>query len=343
MRHWVAAGLISLSLAVPLANAAQADSVADFYRGKTVTLIVGYSAGGGYDIYARTMAPYLTKYIPGNPSVVVQNMDGAGSLKATNYIYNVAPRDGTTIGTFGRGMAMEPLIGNSATQFDATKFTWLISTTSEHNVFVIWHTSPVKTWDDMLTKEFTVGGEGSGSDPDIYALLLKNLFGLKLKLISGYPGTTEVTLALERREVDGRASWSWSSLNSTKPDWVKEKKVHFPVQLGLVKNPALPEVPLVIDFATTEKQRQVLKLVLSRQVMGRPFAGPPGIPEDRKQALRKAMEDTLKDPEFVAEAKKRKMDVSPVSGEELEKLIAEVYRTPPEIVAEVRAAITPAN
>jgi tripartite-type tricarboxylate transporter receptor subunit TctC len=195
----------------------------------------------------------------------------------------------------------------------------------------------------MLTREFTVGGEGSGSDPDIYALLLKNLFGLKLKLISGYPGTTEVTLALERGEVDGRASWSWSSLNSTKPDWVKEKKVRFPVQLGLVKNPALPEVPLVIDFATTEKQRQVLKLVLSRQVMGRPFAGPPGIPEDRKQALRKAMEDTLKDPEFVAEAKKRKMDVSPVSGEELEKLVADVYRTPKDIVAEVRAAIAPAN
>jgi tripartite-type tricarboxylate transporter receptor subunit TctC len=339
MRHWAAAGLISLTLAISLANAAQADSVADFYQGKTVTVIVGYSAGGGYDVYARTMAPYLKKYIPGNPNVVVQNMEGAGSLKATNYIYTVAPRDGTTIGTFGRGMAMEPLIGNSATLFDATKFTWLISTTNEHNVFVVWHTSPVKTWNDMLTKEFTVGGEGSGSDPDIYALLLKNLFGLKLKLISGYPGTSEVTLALERHEVDGRASWSWSSLNSTKADWIKDKKVYFPVQLGLVKNPDLPDVPLVMDFATTERQRQILKLVLSRQVMGRPFAGPPGVPEDRKNALRKAMEDTLKDPEFVAEAKKRKMDVSPVSGEDVEKLIAEVYRTPQAIVAEARAAI----
>jgi tripartite-type tricarboxylate transporter receptor subunit TctC len=342
MRHWVRASLIGAALAMPLAAAAQAqsESVADFYRGKTVNLIVGYSAGGGYDVYARMMAPYLTKHLPGNPSVVVQNMEGAGSLKAANYIYNVAPKDGTTIGTFGRGLAMEPLIGNSATQFDATKFTWLASGTNELGVFAVWHTSAIKTWDDMLTKEFTVGGEGSGSDPDIYAALLKNLFGVKLRLISGYPGTSEVTLALERGEVDGRASWSWSSLKSVKPDWIKDKKLRYPVQLGLVKNPDLPDVPLIIDFATTDKQRQILKMILSRQVMGRPFAAPPGLPEDRKQALRKAFDDTLKDPDFLAEAKQRKMDVNPVSGADVEKLVAEVYATPPEVIAEAKAAIT---
>jgi tripartite-type tricarboxylate transporter receptor subunit TctC len=342
MRHWIKASLIGAVLAMPLTGAAQAqsNSVADFYRGKTINMIVGYSAGGGYDIYARLIAPYLTKHLPGNPSVVVQNMDGAGSLKATNYLYNVAPKDGTAIGTFGRGLAMEPLIGGAGTQFDATKFTWLASGTNELGVFVVWHTSPIKTWDDMLTKEFTVGGEGSGSDPDIYAALLKNLFGVKLKLISGYPGTSEVTLALERGEVDGRASWSWSSLKSTKSNWINDKLVRFPVQLGTVRNPDLPDVPTILDFAKTEKQQQIVKLILSRQVMGRPFAAPPGVPEDRKQALRKAFDDSFKDPEFLAEAKKRKMDVNPVSGADIEKLVAEVYATPPEIVKEARTVIT---
>jgi len=342
MRHWMKASLIGAVLATSLTGAAQAqsNSVADFYKGKTINIIVGYSAGGGYDIYARMLAPYLTKHLPGNPTVVVQNMDGAGSLKATNYLYNVAPKDGTAIGTFGRGLAMEPLIGGAGTQFDATKFTWLASGTNELGVFVVWHTSPIKTWDDMLTKEFTVGGEGSGSDPDIYAAVVKNLFGAKLKLISGYPGTSEVTIALERGEVDGRASWSWSSLKSTKPHWIKDNLVRFPVQLGTIKNKDLPDVPLILDFAKTDKQRQILTLILSRQVMGRPFAAPPGIPEDRKQALRKAFDDAFKDPDLIAEATKRKMDVNPVSGADIEKLVAEIYATPPDIVAEARAVIT---
>jgi tripartite-type tricarboxylate transporter receptor subunit TctC len=339
MRRWVAGSLVSITLAMPLANVAQAESVAEFYRGKNVNIIVGYSAGGGYDVYARLMAPYLKKYLPGNPNVITQNLEGAGSLKAANYIYNVAPKDGTAIGTFGRGLAMEPLIGTSATQFDATKFTWIGSGTNELAVFAIWHDSPVKTWSDMLQKSFTVGGEGSGSDPDTYANLLKHLFGVKLKLISGYPGTAEVTLALERGEVDGRASWSWSSLKSLRPEWIENKKLNFPIQLNLSKNPDLPDVPLAIDLATNDRQRQILKMVLSRQVMGRPFAAPPGIPEDRKQALRKAFDDTMKDPEFLAEAKTRKMEVNPVSGVEVEKLVNELYQTPKDVVAEARTAI----
>jgi tripartite-type tricarboxylate transporter receptor subunit TctC len=339
MRCWVAGSLVSITLAMPFATVARADSVADFYRGKTVNIIVGYSAGGGYDVYARLMAPYLKKYLPGNPNIVTQNLEGAGSLKAANYIYNVAPKDGTAIGTFGRGLAMEPLIGTSATQFDATKFTWIGSGTNELAVFAIWHDSPVKTWNDMLQKPFTVGGEGSGSDPDTYANLLKHLFGVKLKLISGYPGTAEVTLALERGEVDGRASWSWSSLKSLRPEWIANKKLNFPIQLNLTKNPELPDVPLAIDFATNDRQRQIMKMVLSRQVMGRPFAAPPGIPEDRKQALRKAFDDTMKDAEFLAEAKTRKMEVNPVSGADVEKLVNELYQTPKDVVAEARAAI----
>jgi tripartite-type tricarboxylate transporter receptor subunit TctC len=340
MRGWVFGILSGIALMPSLPSGAKADAVEDFYRGKTINLIVGFSAGGGYDTTARILAPYLKKYLPGNPSVVVQNMDGAGSLKAANYLYNVAPKDGSVIATFSRGTAMEPLIGSSATQFDATKMTWIGSTTNEYSVFLLWNTAPVKTWNDMLKTEFTVGGEGAGSDSDVYAMLVKNLFGAKLKLVSGYPGSAEIMLALERGELDGRAAFSWSSLKSSKPDWIRDKKVNYPVQLNTLRNPDLPDVPLLEDLASNDRQRQIIKLVLSRQVMGRPFAAPPGIPEERKQALRKAFDQIVSDPEFLAEAKQRKMDVNPVSGAEVEKLVAELYRTPPDVLAETKALIS---
>ncbi len=330
-------GLFALLLALP--QWAQAQSVADFYRGKNLNLIVGYSAGGGYDTYSRILARHLGKHIPGNPSIVVQNMPGAGSLKFANYLYNVAPKDGATIGTFSRGMAMEPLIGGTNVQFDATKFTWLGSGTNETSVFVAWHTAPVKTWNDIVTKPFTVGGEGSGSDPDIYALLLKNAFGAKLKLISGYPGTAEIAIALERGEVDTRASWSWTSLKTLRPQWLAEKKVVLPVQLSLTKGADLQDVPLITEFADTEKKKQMLRLVLSRQEMARPYAAPPGLPPDRAAALRKAFDDAWADPELVAEMKARGQEVNPVSGAAVDGLLAELYATPKDVVEETRKAI----
>jgi tripartite-type tricarboxylate transporter receptor subunit TctC len=322
------------------ADVAQAQAVADFYRGRTVALIVGYSVSGGYVAYARIVARHMGKHIPGQPEIIAQNMPGAGSLKAANFIYNVSPKDGTAIGTFGRGIAMEPLIGTSPAQFDATKFLWLGSGTNEAAVVVTWQSKQIVTWADMMTKPFTVGGEGSGSDPDVYALMLKNVFGVKLRLISGYPGTAEMALAIERGEVDGRASWSWSSLKSIKPDWIAGKKVNLPVQLNLTKSADLPGVPLIGDFATSERQRQIIKLVVSRQFMGRPFMAPPGIPADRQVALRKAFADTMTDPEFLAEAKARAQEVDPVSGPELDKLLAELYATPKDVVAETKAAIS---
>jgi tripartite-type tricarboxylate transporter receptor subunit TctC len=337
MRQLAKLTLSIAALAMPVG--AQAQSVADFYKGKTITVLVGYTAGGGYDIYARALARHMGRHLPGHPNLIVQNLSGAGSLNAANNIYNVAAKDGTVFGTFGRGLAMEPLIGASKPGYDSTKFTWLGSGTDESSVFTIWHTSPVKTWNDMLSKNFTVGGEGSGSDPDIYAALLRNLFGVKLKLITGYPGTTEVSLAMERGEVDGRASWSWTSLKSTKPDWVRDKKVNLPVQLNLTKNAELPHVPLLVEFATNDRQRQILKMVLSRQTMGRPFAAPPGLSEERKQALRNAFDRTMKDPEFLAEAKARGQEVDPVSGAEIDRLVGELYRTPADVIAEARAAI----
>jgi tripartite-type tricarboxylate transporter receptor subunit TctC len=320
---------------------AKADPVADFYRGRTVTLYVGYSVGGGYDNYARVLARHLGNHIPGNPSVIPQNMPGAGSLRALNYLYNAAPRDGSAIGTFGRGLAMEPLIGSSPTQFDARKLLWLGSGSDEISLCGTWHASRVKSWNDMQTVPFTVGGEGSGSDPDIFAAMLKNVFGVKLRIVSGYPGSAEVALAVERGEVDGRCGWSLSSLRQMRPDWLPTRQFNAIVQLNLEKSPDLPDVPAITEFATSETQRQILKLVLSRQRMARPFAAPPGVPADRAQALRAAFDRTLADRDFIAEARAAGLEVNPVSGIEIDRLIGELYQTPPDVVAQAKAAVAP--
>ena len=333
----VAIGSMLAALAAP----ALADPVADFYDGRKISLVIGYSVSGGYDTYARVVAHHLGRHIPGNPTVLPQNMEGAGSLRAANYLYNAAAKDGSVIGMFSRGMAMEPLIGVSRTQFDARKFGWLGSGTDEVSTCVTWRDSAVKTWADALTTPFTVGGEGSASDPDIFATVVRNVFGVKLRLVSGYPGSAEVALAIERREVDGRCGWSYSSLKQQRPDWIPKKQVNILVQLALKKAAELPDVPLITDFATTDRQRQILRLVFSRQAMARPFTAPPGIPADRKAALRKAFADTMADPAFLDEAKQRGLEVNPVSGAEIDALIADLYRSPPDVVAEVRASIAP--
>jgi tripartite-type tricarboxylate transporter receptor subunit TctC len=329
-------GFIAITMAAP----AQAQSVADFYKGKTITVIVGYSAGGGYDLYARALTRHMGKHLPGNPGFIVQNLTGAGSLNAANNIYNVAAKDGTVFGTFARGLAIEPLIGTARVKFEAPKFTWLGSGTNEISVCATWHTSPIKTWKDALTKQFAVGGEGAGSDPDTYSALVRNVFGVKLKLVTGYHGTSDIILAIERGEVDGRCGWSWSSIKSTRAAWVKENKLNYLIHISDTKAPELQHVPLLNDFANA-RQKQMLKLITSRQTMGRPFAAPPGVPADRAQALRRAFDATLKDPAFLAEAEKLKLDVNPVTGEEVDRLIAELYTAPKDIVEEARKAIKP--
>src|SRR5262245_55016214 len=240
--------------ALPALSEARADAAADFYRGKTVTIIVGYTAGGGYDIYARALARHMGKHVPGNPNFVVQNLTGAGSLNAANHIYNVSAKDGTVFGTFGRGLAMEPLIGTARVQYDATKFTWLGSGTNEVSVCATWHTSPVKTWQDAMKTTFTVGGEGAGSDPDTFAALVRNAFGAKLRLVTGYHGTTDIVLAIERGEVDGRCGWSWSSVKSTRPAWIPEKKLNYLVHMSETKAPELAHIPLISDFANDRQK-----------------------------------------------------------------------------------------
>jgi tripartite-type tricarboxylate transporter receptor subunit TctC len=286
----------------------------------------------------NVLARYMGKYIPGNPSFVVQNMPGAGTLNLVNHLYNVSAKDGTVFGIFARGMAMEPLIGSSDTRFDATKLTWIGSTTNEVSLCATYATSPVKNWQDSLTTSFAVAGNGSGSDPDVFANVLRNLFGQKNRLITGFPGSAEISLAMERGEVDGRCGWSWSSVKAEKPDWLRDHKLNLIVQLALNKASDLPGVPLITDLATNDAQRQILKLVFGRQTMGRPFAAPPGLPADRKQALRTAFDKTMADAEFLAEADKRKLEINPVSGADIDALIADIYRTPKDVVAQARAA-----
>jgi tripartite-type tricarboxylate transporter receptor subunit TctC len=316
---------------------AGAQSAADFYRGRNVTVVIGFSAGGGYDLYSRLLARHLGKHIPGQPSVVPQNREGAGSERAVLYLYNAAPKDGTVIGTFSRSMAVAPLLVGAP--FDATKLSWLGSISSDVSVCMMWHTSPVKTFDDMLVQPFTMGGLAKDADPDIFAMVLRNMFGAKLKLVSGYPGTNDATLAMERGEVNGMCGISWSTAKARHADWMRDRKVNWAVQLGLRKEADIADVPAVTDLAKTEEQRRMLRLIFAGQAMARPFAAPPGIPDDRRQALIAAFDATMKDPEFLAEAEKLQADISPVSANEIDRLLADVYATPKDIVAKAAKAM----
>ncbi len=331
-------GVLALLGALVFAAAqARAGSVEDFYRGKSITLVIGYSVGGGYDLYGRLVARHLGKHIPGQPNIVPQNREGAGSLRAAIYLYNAAPKDGTVIGTFSRSMSVAPLLTEAP--FDATKFTWIGSTSTDVNLCMTWGTTPIKTWNDMLTKPSTLGGLGAGADPDIFALMFRNLFGAKIKLVTGYPGTNDVALAMERGEVDGMCGVSWSTVQTRHMDWLNAKKVNIPVQAGLTKAPDLPDVPIVTDLVKDPEQMQMVRLILASQAMARPFVAPPGIPDDRKRALIDAFDKTMKDPEFLAEAQKMKADINPVSAAEIDRLLAEVYKTPKDVVAKAAKAI----
>jgi tripartite-type tricarboxylate transporter receptor subunit TctC len=333
----VAASLLSAAVALA-ALPAKAQSVEEFYRKTPVQLLIGFPVANAYDTYGRAVARHLGKHIPGNPTVIPVNRPGAGSLTAANFLYNAAPKDGSTIAHFNRSVPLEPLMGNSAAKFDARKFTWLGSVGNEVSVCVGWHTAAVKTWSDFLTKEFVAGAAGLGADTGVFPTVLKNLFGAKIKIITGYPGGGEMSIAMERGEIDGRCGWSWSGVKSSKPEWISGRQINILVQLGLQKSPELPDVPLIIDQATPDDQRQILKLVFSRQEFAWPFAAPPDIPADRAQALRNAFAAMLKDPEFLADAKKIQIDVNPVSAAAVERLIGELYASPESILTKLRSA-----
>jgi tripartite-type tricarboxylate transporter receptor subunit TctC len=323
----------ALAAALALAVPAHAQSVEEFYRGKSVNILVGFTAGGGYDLYARVLGRHMGRHIPGNPQVVVQNMPGAGSLKATQYVFGVAPKDGTTLATVSRGMATDPLLNDA--KFDATQLTWIGSVTSETSICATWQSSAVKTWDDMFSREFTLGGSAAGADPDTFALILRNLFGAKVKLVTGYPGGNDINLAMERKEVDGRCGWSWSSLKSLK-SWLPQ--INLLAQFAVEKNPEV-KAPWTIERAANEEQRQVLRLLTAGQFLGRPFFGTPDVPPDRKAALRAAFDATMKDKQFLEEAAKLDLEVTPVTGAAIDAFLADLYRTPKDVVRKAAEAI----
>jgi tripartite-type tricarboxylate transporter receptor subunit TctC len=318
-----------------LLSHAHAQDPASFYKGKTLDLYVGYSAGGGYDVYARALARHMGHFIPGNPTIVPKNMPGAGSLVLANWLYNVASKDGSAFGMIGRGTAFDPLLGSTKAQFDAVKFNWIGSMNDEVSVCVAWYTSGIAKLEDVTQKELTVGGTGPAADTDQFPKVLNATIHTKFKIIPGYPGGNDIDLAMERGEVMGRCGWSWSSVVATHKSWVDEKKINILVQLSLTKHPDLPDVPLVMDFAKTDEERGIFKLVFARQPMGRPFLAPPGVPADRTATLRKAFMDTMKDPGFLAEAEKMRLEINPVSGDAVQAIVQEVYQTPKSTAAAV--------
>jgi tripartite-type tricarboxylate transporter receptor subunit TctC len=318
---------------------AHAQSVEEFYRGKSITLAIGFTPGGGYDLYARHLARHMGKHIPGNPTIVPQNMAGAGSLRAANFIYSAAPKDGTAFGTFARTTGLNPLLESGAT-FDGTKFTWLGSVTNDISLCVTWHTSKANNWERFLKIPTALGGQAPSSEPDIFANLYKNVFGAPIKLVAGYPGTNEITLAMERGEVDGLCGLSWSTIKTRHLAWLKEKKINLLVQASFKKDPEIGNVPLVMEATKDTEKLQILKLILAAQEMARPFAAPPGIPRDRAAALVSAFDATMKDPEYLADAKKSRIDVNPVRGPEIDKLLAELYATPKDVITKASQAIS---
>ena len=326
MKEVVAASLALLFVASPL----RAEPVADFYAGKSINLSIGYSAGGGYDLYARLLARHLGRNIPGKPNIVPQNMPGAGSLKVATYINAVAPRDGTAIGTFARGMPIYPLLFSP--DFDGAKLGYLGSITSDTSVCITWNNSKIKTWDDLMTKPSVFGGEGKGSDPDMFATLLREEFKANLKLVSGYPGTADITLAMERGEVDGLCGISLSTIRAAHGDWLTQKKINVVVQAATKPDPAIPGTPFMPDLAKTPAQKQIIALAVAPQAMARPFVAPPDVPPERLKALQDAFDKTMKDPEFVADAQKSKLDVNPMTGPEIASMVRELYKTPQDVV-----------
>ncbi|HZS64307.1 MAG TPA: hypothetical protein VFA53_07410 [Xanthobacteraceae bacterium] len=327
--------LLALALAgaaiLPGTASAQ-NSVADFYKkNSTVRLIVASEPGGGYDAYARLLARFMGKHIPGNPNIIVQNMPGAGGIVAANYLYNVAPKDGSVIGGLQREVPFFQLLDQPGPKFETTKFNWLGSLASEVTLCVSWHTSPVKTFEDLKKMELVVGGSGPNDTEQVPAIL-NNLLGTKFKIVSGYPSSTPITLAVERGEVSGICA-SYSSLSTRNASWFKDHKVNLLVQAALHKHPALQDVPLAVELATNPDDKRILEINDARLAVGRPFVIPPDVPADRVKALRDAFVATARDPDFLAEAKKEKHDIDLVTGDEMQGLLDRVLKTPKALVA----------
>jgi tripartite-type tricarboxylate transporter receptor subunit TctC len=330
--------LLVLATLFAAGSSVQAEDVAAFYAGKTIRLVVGVDVGSGYDINARLLARHMAAHIPGNPSIVVQNQPGAGSITMTSQLYAAGPFDGTAIGAAFAGMPTIPLLAPGGSRFDPTKLNWLGNTNRETHVTYVWHSAPVQSLAELKTKELIMGAQAPGSSQVDFPLVANALLGFKFKVVAGYQSTSKINLALESGEVQGTIA-AWTTLKTLSSEWLKDGKIKIIAQWALRPNPELPGVPNVLDVATTEAERDALRLVLARLDVGRPFFLPPNVPSERVAALRAAFDATMKDPDYLAEAEKLKIDVDPLTGAELAALVAQVSKTPAETVARVRAAL----
>lgn len=320
---------------------ASADAISDFYAGKSLTLIISTGAGGGVDANARLVARHFGNHIPGKPTIVPKNMTGAGHLQATNFMYNVAPKDGTHIAAILPSFVLYQVIDGKGAQYDAKKFLWIGASDVDNMNLYVWHTVPVKTVADAKTREVLMGGTGAGSYTVLWPTLMNNLLGTKFKMVMGYKATTEIHLAMQRGEVHGRAGNFFSSLRSQNPDYLTEKKINLLTQFGTERDPDFADVPLLTDLAQNDEQRRIFALFSGELGLGRPFVTTPGVPADRLAALRKAFEETMVDPAFRADAAKANLGVHPVTADKLKAIAEGILATPPALIAKAKAASTP--
>jgi tripartite-type tricarboxylate transporter receptor subunit TctC len=328
------------AMLVLMANAVAADPIEDFYKGKQINWILSAGAGGGYSSYAHVFAPYLSAHLPGKPNIVVQNMPGAGGIRAMQYLNSVAPKDGTTIGLVHSSVPYAPLYGIKGANFDPRKMQWIGSINSATGICVSWSASGITKWQDLFDKEFIVGGTGAGSQMETMPAMINKLFGTKIKIVSGYKGGNDVYLAMERGEVHGRCGGLKSSIKSTRPDWFPQKKVSVPIQIALERDPEFAEVPALIEFTKDEKTKQILQLILSPMDMDRPILAPPGTAPDKVAVLRKAFHAAMHDPGLIAEAKKANIDLDEVDGEKLAKILDRAYSMPPDVIKAANEAMS---
>jgi tripartite-type tricarboxylate transporter receptor subunit TctC len=333
--------ICALAMLPVLCSTAGADEVADFYRGKTINFTVSTGVGGGYDIYARPLARHMGKHVPGNPTIVVQNMVGGGGMRAINHLFNIAAKDGSVIGMVHSGLATSPLQGVTQVKFEATKFNWIGSMHKAGTVCLAWHTAPVKKFDDLYKTELVVGSTGPGSGFHIMATLLRNLFGAKFRIIAGYESGPHLLNSVERQETQGTCGIAMASIAISHPHWLRDKLVNFLVQTGFErdKRPELAGVPMAYEMAKTAEQKAVMDIMFANGLMDRPVLAPPGVPPARVAALRAALKATLEDREFRAEMEKSRVPIIHVPGEEVQALLARLYASPPSVLKAVAKAM----
>jgi tripartite-type tricarboxylate transporter receptor subunit TctC len=324
----VTAGVLAMGIGT--ATPAAADEVADFYKGKTLEIYNGLSAGGAYWTYARTLAQHIGQYIPGNPTVILKTKAGGTSRVLANWLYNVAPKDGTVFGGLHERMGLEPQINPKGIKFNGLKFNWIGSIAKQKSACITWHTSKVKSIKDALTTQAIVASTGTTATASVMPRMLNTMVGTKFKIIVGYD-IGEVFLAMERGEVDGMCGYGWASLKTQKPEWIRENKLNLLLQFAKEPHPEIPNVPTMIDQVTKDEDKKTLEILFGTQDMGRPYAAPPGVPMQRVTALRRAFDKTVKDPAFLRDAKKALLEVDPITGEQVQALLTELYAFPPEL------------